>query len=173
MLRSFLVCFLVCFLGCFLGAQRVPKGSPKGSKIDEKEVSKRYLKKGPKKASKMMIFWTPQCGSSVVNNSNIVFFCFHFCTLLGHISGSFLEPKWRSKAWKSGSQKSFKNMSKKWSIFDRFWGPFGVQNGTQNRSKIGHFSSRGSWGSQRFSRSRFWEDFLWFFGLFWSDFGHF
>ena len=63
--------FLVCFLGCFFGAQRVPKGSPKGSKIDEKEVSKRYLKKGPKKVPKMMIFKTPQCGSSVVNNSKI------------------------------------------------------------------------------------------------------
>ena len=63
--------FLVCFLGCFFGAQRVPKGSPKGSKIDEKEVSKRYLKKGPKKVAKMMICRTPQCGSSIVNNTKI------------------------------------------------------------------------------------------------------
>ena len=61
----------MCFLGCFFGAQRVPKGSPKGSKIDEKEVSKRYLKKGPKQVSKMMIFWTPQCGPSVVNSDKI------------------------------------------------------------------------------------------------------
>ena len=59
------------FLGCFFGAQRVPKGSPKGSKIDEKEVSERYLKKGSEKAPKMMIFGTPLCGASAVNNSKI------------------------------------------------------------------------------------------------------
>ena len=70
-LALFWCLFLVCFLGCFFGAQRVPKGSPKWSKIDEKEVSKRYLKKGPKKATKIMIFGTPQCGASVVNNSKI------------------------------------------------------------------------------------------------------
>ena len=52
-------------------------------------------------------------------------------SLWGLFLGSFWKPKWRPKAWKSGSQKSFKNRSKKWSIFDRFWGPFGVPNGAR------------------------------------------
>ena len=95
----------MCFLGCFFGAQRVPKGSPKGSKIDEKEVSKRYLKKGPEKAPKMMILWTPRCGSSIVNNSKIddfyVFvlgpFWFHFGVVLGAQMEAKSMKKWFPK----------------------------------------------------------------------------
>ena len=94
--------FLMCFLGCFFGAQRVPKGSPKGSKIDEKEVSKRYLKKGPKKASKIMIFRTPQCGASIVNNSKIDVFLF-----------SCWDPFWYHFGVVLGAQMDAKNM-KKW-----------------------------------------------------------
>ena len=65
------VFFWFVFWGAFLVPKGSPKGFPKGSKIDEKEVSKRYLKKGFKKISKMTIFRTPQCGSSVVNSSKI------------------------------------------------------------------------------------------------------
>ena len=82
-----------------------PKGPPKGINIDEKEVSKRYLKKGPKKAAKMMIFKTPRCGSSVVNNSKIddfliscwdPFWC-HFGVVLGAQMEAKSMKKWFQK----------------------------------------------------------------------------
>ena len=133
------------FSGSFLGAQRVPKGSPKGFKIDEKEVSKRYLKTDPKKASKMMIFWTPQCGASVVNNSKINDF---HVLVLAPFWGRFGSPnggqKHETVVPKSHSKTGLKN--------DRFlidFGvPFGVQNGAQNGLKTDIGSSRGSRGSQ-------------------------
>ena len=56
---------------------------------------------------------------------------FYVGSLSGLILGVFWEPKWRPRASKRGSQKSSKNRSKKWSIFDRFWGPFGVPNGAR------------------------------------------
>ena len=98
--------FFGCFFRVFFGAQRVPKGSPKGSKIDEKEVSKRYLKKGPKKASKMMIFRTPQCGSSIVNNSKID--DFHVWILT-----PCWVPVWRSFGSPNGGKSHQKTISKK------------------------------------------------------------
>ena len=98
--------FLRCFLECFLGAQRVPKGSPKGSKIDEKEVSKRYLKKDPKKVPKMMIFWTPQCVSSMVNSSKIN----DFRVL---VLGPFWVSFWRCFGSPNGGQSHQKATSKK------------------------------------------------------------
>ena len=54
---------------------------------------------------------------------------FCFGTLLGLILEVFWGPKWRPQASKRGSQKSCKNMSKKWSMFDHFWVPIGVPNG--------------------------------------------
>ena len=58
------------------------------------------------------------------------------------------------------------------SIFYGFWGPFGVQNGAQNRSKIDHFSSRGSRGSQGSILEGFWTNFGailgWFLEGFWT-----
>ena len=59
------------FFGVLFWCPKGPKRVPKRSKFDEKEVSKRYLKKGLKKAAKMVIFGTPQCGSSIINNSKI------------------------------------------------------------------------------------------------------
>ena len=118
----------MCFLGCFFGAQRVPKGSPKGSKIDEKEVSKRYLKKGPKKVPKMMIFWTPQCGSSVVNNSKIDDF---YVFVLGPFGVSF----WGRFGSPNGGQKLQKVVPKSHPKTglknDRFLIDFGVPLGSQ------------------------------------------
>ena len=97
---------------------------------------------------------------------------FCFGPLLGLILEVFWEPKWRPRASKRGSQKSLKIMMKKWSIFDRFWGPFGVQNGAQNRSKIDHFSSRCSRGSQGSILEGFWTNFGailgWFLEGFWT-----
>ena len=70
----------------------------------------------------------------------------------GLILEVFWEPKWKPKAWKSGSQKSFKNMSKKWSIFDRFWGPigdpFGARKGEIRGRKTDLYSSRVPGGVQ-------------------------
>ena len=117
----------MCFLGCFFGAQRVPKGSPKGSKIDEKEVSKRYLKKGPKKVLKIMIFWTPQCGSSAVNNSKIDDF---YVFVLGPFGVSF----WGRFGSPNGGQKLQKVVPKSHSKTglknDRFLVDLGVPFGT-------------------------------------------
>ena len=95
-----------------------------------------------------------------------------FCVgpLLGLLLDVFWEPKWRPRASKRGSEKSLKIMMKNQSFFDRFWGPFGVLNGAKNRSKIGHFSSRGPGSSQRLFRGRFWEDFGRIVGDFWSYF---
>ena len=64
-----------------------------------------------------------------------------FCvgSLLGLLLEVFWEPQWRPRASKRGSEKSLKIMSKKWSSFDQFGGPFGVQNGAQHRSKIDYF----------------------------------
>ena len=97
---------------------------------------------------------------------------FYVGPLLGPILEVFWEPKWRPRASKRGSQKSLKIMTKKWSIFDRFWGPFGVQHGAQNRQKIDHFSSRGSRGSQGSILEGFWTNFGtilgWFFEGFWT-----
>ena len=146
----------MCFLGCFFGAQRVPKGSPKGSKIDEKEVSKRYLKKGPKKVTKIMIFWTPQCGSSVVNNSKID--DFHVLVL-----GPFLVSFWGRFGSPNGGQKHEKVVPKSHSktglkndrFFVDFGVPFGVENGAKNGLKTDLGSSRVPRGSQRLSRGRY------------------
>jgi len=108
------------FLGCFFGAQRVPKGSPKASKIDEKEVSERYLKKGPK----MMIFRTPKCGSSVVNNSKIDVFLFSFwVSFWGRFGSPNGGQKHEKVVPKSHSKTGIKN--------DRFLIDFGVPLGSQ------------------------------------------
>ena len=157
---SFWCLFLKCFLGCFFGAQRVPKGSPKGSKIDEKEVSKRYLKKGPKKVSKMVIFRTPQCGASIVNNSKID----DFRVL---VLGPFLVSFWGCFGSPNGGKKHEKVVPKSHSktgfkndrFFVDFGVPFGVENGAKNGLKTDLGSVRVARGSQRLSRGRFWEDF--------------
>ena len=53
----------------------MPKGSQKGTQKGPKSMKKRsrkgILKRTPKKVAKMVVFWTPQCGSSVVNNGKI------------------------------------------------------------------------------------------------------
>ena len=96
---------------------------------------------------------------------------FRFGPLLGLILEVFLETKWRPKAWKSGSQKSFKNMSKKWSIFDRFWGPFGVPNGARKVQIRAPKSDLASSRVLRGSRGRF-GTYVWsFVDLIWDDFG--
>ena len=124
--------FLVCFLGCFFGAQRVPKGSTKGSKIDEEEVSKRYLKKGPKKVPKMMILWTPQCGSSVVNSSKIDDFQ---VLVLGPFWLPFSVLFGVQNRSKTTPRDHFKNSSKKSTKIDPQSGPKGVLKGSPNRQK--------------------------------------
>ena len=85
---------------------------------------------------------------------------FCFGSLLGFILEVFLEPKWRPKAWKSGSQKSSKNMSKSWSIFDRFWGPFGVPNGARKVQIRTPNSDLASSRVLRGSRGSIWHLFL-------------
>ena len=110
-----------------MGAQRVPKGSPKVSKIDEKEVSKRHRKKDPKKVAKMMIFKTPQCGSSVINNSKID----DFRVL---VLGPFWVSFWRCFGSPNGGQKHEKVVPKSHSKTglknDRLLIDFGVPLGT-------------------------------------------
>ena len=110
-----------------MGAQRVPGGSPKGSKIDEKEVSKKYLKKGPKKVPKMMIFGIPQCGASVVNNGKIN----DFRVL---VLGPFWVYFWGRFGSPNGGQKHEKVVPKSHSKTglknDRFLIDFGVPLGT-------------------------------------------
>jgi len=105
----------------------VPTGSQKGPKSIKNEVSKRYLKKGPKKAPKMMIFGTPQCGSSVVNNCKID--DFHVFVL-----GLFFVSFWGRFGSPNGGQKHEKVVPKSHSKTgrknDRFLVDFGVPLGT-------------------------------------------
>ena len=105
----------------------MPKGSPKGSKIDEKEVSKRYLKKGPKKVPKMMIFRTPQCGSSVVNNGKIDDF---YVFVLGPFGVSFWGRFGSPNGGKNYEKVVPKSHSKTGLKNDRFLINFGVPLGT-------------------------------------------
>ena len=97
--------FLMSFLRCFWGALRGPKGSPKWSKIDQKEVQKRYLEKGTKKAPKMMIFVTPKCGESVVNNSKIDDFYVFVLGPFGVVLGAQMEAKSMKKWFQKVIQK--------------------------------------------------------------------
>ena len=66
---SFLVSFVGVFFRVLFGCLK--EGSQKWFKINQKEVQKGYLEKGTKKAPKMMIFMTLECGSSIVNNCKI------------------------------------------------------------------------------------------------------
>ena len=47
------------------------RGSQKGAKIVEMRSQNDPPERVPKKASKMIIFWTPECSQSVVNSSKI------------------------------------------------------------------------------------------------------
>ena len=87
-----------------------------------------------------------------------------FGTLLGLILEVFWEAKWRPRASKRGSQKSFKNMSKTLSIFDRFWGPFGVPNGARKVQIRAPKSDLASSMVLRGSRGRFGTYFWSFLG---------
>ena len=101
--------------------------SKRQSKIDEEEVSKRYLKKGPKKGPNMMICWTPQCGSSVVNNFKIDEF---HVFVLGRFGVSF----WGRFGGQNGGQKHEKVVPKSHSKTGtkncRFLVDFGIPLGT-------------------------------------------
>ena len=151
------------------------KGPQKWSKIT-KMGSKSHPKMGfQKNIEKMMIFSTStplwiELWLQRELDFHFLIRCV-FGILLGLILEVFWEAKWRPRAWKSGSQKSFKNMSKKWLIFDRFWGPFGVPNGARKVQirvpKSDLASSRVLGGS----RGRF-GTYVWsFWDLFWNDFG--
>ena len=139
------------------------KGSQKWAKII-KMGSKNHPKMGfQKNIEKIMIFSTPtplwiELWLQRELDFHFLIRCV-FGTLLGPFLEVFWEAKWRPRASKRGSQKSLKIMMKIWSIVDRFWGPFGVQNGAQNRSKIDHFWSRGSRGSQGSILEGFWTNF--------------
>ena len=153
------------------------KGPQKWAQI-VKMSSKRLLKRGFQKNSKQCPFPAPLNVPKVCKgHQNRWFLCSGLRSLGGLFLGSFWEPKWRPKAWKSGSQKSFKNRSRKWSIFDRFWGPFGVPNGArkvQIRVHKGLLSQVGSPGGPRGSPGvDFGRIFVDFWKLFRRVFGHF
>ena len=146
------------------------KGPPKwakitkmGSKSHSKTVFKKNIEKWP--------FSAPLNVAKVCKGQqNRWFSCSGLGSLWGLFLGSFWEPKWRPKAWKSGSQKSFKNRSKKWSIFDRFWGPCGVPNGARKVQIRAPKSDLASSRVLRGSRGRF-GTYVWsFWDLFWDDF---
>ena len=137
------------FLECFLGAQRGPKGSPKGFKIDRKEVQKRCLEKGTKKAPKMMIFMTLECGQSVVNSCKINDFR---CSVLGPFWVSF----WMCFGSPNGGQKlenvvpksQSKNISKIM-CFSSIWGSHLGSQTEPERVHKGFLSHIGSPGGPR------------------------
>ena len=78
-------------------------GPQKGAKIVEVRSQNDSPKRVPKKCSKLNIFWTPECGPSVVNSSKIDDFqVSYFVSLLGVFLGAF----WGSwvGTWRSSSR---------------------------------------------------------------------
>jgi len=149
---SFFEVFFRVLFGCSKGSQRVSKMVQNRSTRDPETASQRRSLK----CSKNDDFHDPgmwlKCSKRLQNRW---FWCLGFGPLLGLILEVFWEPKWRPRASKSGSQKSFKNMSKKWSIFDQFWGPFGVPNGARKVQIRAPKSDLASSRVLRGSRGRF------------------
>jgi len=169
-----LVSFFGVFFRMLFGRPKSPQRVPKRVQNRWKRGLEKVSKKGPKKVPKMMIFRTPQCGSSAVNNSKIDDLCVLVLAL-------FWVSFWGRLGSPNGGQKHEKVVPKSHSKTclknDRFlvdFGvPFGVQNGAKNGLKTDLGSSRVARGSQRLSRGRTWKDFWWFLELFWSVVGHF
>ena len=144
-----------------------------------KRGSKRVSKKGSQKNTKNDDFQDPCMWLKYSKYmQNRWFSCSGLGSLWGLILGSFWEPKWRPKAWKSGSKKSFKNRSKKWSIFGRFWGPigdpFGARKGEIRGLKSDLCSSRVPGGVQGSILIRFLMilgPILWWFWMYFRHLG--
>ena len=107
-------------------------GSQKGAKIVEMRSQNDPQKRVPKKASNMIIFWTPECSQSVVNSSKID----DFQVLV-------LSPFWVS-FWmlfgvpnrsKTAPRDHFKSSSKKCPQKGPKSGPKGLPKGSLNRQK--------------------------------------
>ena len=147
-----------------------PRGPQKGPKWIKKRSRNGIPKRVPKKLPKWSLLGTLNVPKVCKGHQNRWFSCSGIRSLWGLFLGSFWEPKWRPTAWKSGSQKSFKNRSKKWSIFDRFWGPFGVPNGARKVQIRAPKSDLASSRVLRGSRGRFGTYFWSFWDLFWDDF---
>ena len=116
-----------------MGAQGVPRRSPKESKIDQKEVSKRHLKKGTKKAPKIVIFWTPHPpldrALAAARARFSLFDKMYLWHPFGSHFGGVLGGQMEAKAIKKPLQKNIKKMMPKMM-------PNWSQRGSQNGAKI-------------------------------------
>ena len=140
-----------------------PKGTPKVSQNHQNGLQKPSQKRVPKKHRKNDDFQHPHTPlDRALAAARARFSLFDKMCLwhpFGSHFGGVLGGQMEAKSIKKRFSKVSQNYYEKWSIFDRFWGPFGVENGAQNRSKINHFSSRGSRGSQGSILEGFWINF--------------